>query len=107
MHTINGVQYNTYQEATMQLGLFVMEKKAEYALLNGIGIGFIPSQCIQNSLRKAIKMPTFSTTISGCVTPHMAAAPDWQCQNPFSPSILTQLKNPLEDMLVLVVGNHD
>ena len=43
---------------------------------------------------------TFSATISGSVTPYMAAAPNWQCQNPFSPSILTQLKIPLEDMLI-------
>ena len=43
---------------------------------------------------------TFSAIVLGFVAPYMAAAPNWQCQNPFSPSILTQLKIPPEDMLI-------
>jgi hypothetical protein len=34
--TVDGVEYDTYQEAAMQLGLFANEKEAEYALLEGI-----------------------------------------------------------------------
>jgi hypothetical protein len=34
--TVDGVQYETYQEAATELGLFANEKEAEYALLEGI-----------------------------------------------------------------------
>jgi hypothetical protein len=34
--TVDGVQYETYQEAATELGLFANEKEAEYVLLEGI-----------------------------------------------------------------------
>ena len=34
--TVDGVLYDTYQEAVTELGLFVNEKEAEYALLEAI-----------------------------------------------------------------------
>jgi hypothetical protein len=35
-HTVDNMEYDTYQEATTELGLFANEKEAEYALLEGI-----------------------------------------------------------------------
>jgi hypothetical protein len=35
-HTVNNIEYDTYQEAATEIGLFANEKEAKYALLKGI-----------------------------------------------------------------------